>query len=186
MAAKGHELGNHTLFHPCHGDRFDWVMPEYDLNSYTFHRLLAELQVANSLLKAVDGKTERSFAYTCTNTTITGVSFVDSIRGMFPAARGGGPVPERMDQVDIHNVPSWGVSDPTGEELIAYVEEALEKGTLAVFMFHSVGGGYLNVSAEAHEQLLEYLAQRRSEIWTAPFEEVMRVVSDGWEAGHGY
>ncbi len=34
-AAKGYEIGNHTLFHPCQGDLFDWVKPEYDLNKYT-------------------------------------------------------------------------------------------------------------------------------------------------------
>ena len=144
------------------------------------------MQVASSLLKAVDGEEERSFAYTCTNTTIDGVSFVDSIRGMFPAARGGGPLPERMDRIDIHNVPSWGVADPTGAELIAYVEQAREKGTLAVIMFHSVGGGYLNVSEQAHEQLLEYLEQHREEIWVAPFKEVMKMVSDELAAGRGY
>jgi peptidoglycan/xylan/chitin deacetylase (PgdA/CDA1 family) len=185
MAARGHELGNHTLFHPCWGDAYDWVRPEYDLNGYTFPQLMAELQVANSLLKAVDGEEERSFAYTCTNAAIGGVSFVDSIKSMFTAARGGGPIPERIDEVDIYNVPSWGVEDPTGEELIAYVEEAVEKGTVAVFMFHSVGGGYLNVSEEAHEQLLEYLEQHRATIWTAPFKEVMKVVSGSLPEGSG-
>ena len=31
-AAKGHELGNHTLFHPCTGGPHgrEWVKPEYD------------------------------------------------------------------------------------------------------------------------------------------------------------
>lgn len=176
MAEKGHELGNHTLFHPCHGDQFDWVLPEYDLNSYTFLQLMSELQVANSLLKAVDGRDVRSFAYTCTHSTIGGISFADSIQGLFPAARGGGPLPLKMEQVDLYNVPSWGVEDPTGEELVAYVEEALSKGTMAVFMFHSVGGGYLNTSAEAHEALLEFLDANRERIWTAPFLEVMQYV----------
>lgn len=176
LAGRGHELGNHTLFHPCYGDQYDWVLPEYDLNSYTFPRLMAELSVANSLLKAVDGREERSFAYTCTNTTIDGIPFIDSIHGLFPAARGGGPLPERMEQVDLYNVPSWGVSDPTGEEMVAFVEEAMVKGTIAVFMFHSVGGGYLNTSAPAHEMLLEYLDAHRDKIWTAPFLEVMQYV----------
>jgi peptidoglycan/xylan/chitin deacetylase (PgdA/CDA1 family) len=146
-ASHGHELGNHTLFHPCHGDDFDWVKPEYDLNHYTFEQLRNELRTANSLLKAIDGQEERSFAYTCTNYTIDGVSFIDSIRAMFPSARGGGPPASNMKELDMYYVPSWGVEDPTGEELIAYVNEALEKGTMAVIMFHSVGGGYLNVSA---------------------------------------
>ena len=102
MAARGHELGNHTLFHPCNGDKFDWVKPEYDLNGYTLEQLIAELKTANSLLKAVDGRSSRTFAYTCTDYSIDGVSFIDSIRGLFPSARGGGEAPATMGDVDIH------------------------------------------------------------------------------------
>lgn len=186
LAGRGHELGNHTLFHPCYGDRYDWVRPEYDLNSYTFPQLLNELQVANSLLKAVDGREERSFAYTCTNTTIGGIPFTDSIHGLFPAARGGGPLPDRMGQVDLYDVPSWGVEDPSGAELVAFVEEAMERGTIAVVMFHSVGGGYLNTSESAHETLLEYLDAHREQLWTAPFLEVMQYVRSEREKGENH
>jgi sialate O-acetylesterase len=35
IARNGHELGNHTLFHPCDGSKAGWVKPEYDLNNYT-------------------------------------------------------------------------------------------------------------------------------------------------------
>ena len=177
MAARGHELGNHTLFHPCHGSTYDWVKPEYDLDSYTLERLLSELYTANSLLKAVDGREERSFAYTCTNHTIKGLSFVDEIRSLFPSARGGGEMPVSMDQIDTHYVPSWGVVDPTGEELIEYVEQSLKYGTMAVIMFHSVGGGYLNVSSEAHEQLLKYLEQHSDILWVDTFQNVIKHVS---------
>ncbi len=176
MASRGHELGNHTLFHPCHGDKFDWVKPEQDLNGYSVEQLLDELRTANTLLKAIDGLERRTFAYTCTNHTINGVSFIDSLRNLFTAARGGGPVPNSMEGIDPYYMPSWGVVDPTGDELIAYVKEALSKGTMAVFMFHSVGGGYLNVSAEAHERLLEYLDQNRVLIWTDTFLHVMEYV----------
>ena len=175
-ASKGYEIGNHTLFHPCDGERFDWVKAEYDLNIYTLDQLRNELRTANTLLSAIDGEKERCFAYTCGNFTIDGVSFIDSIRGMFPSARGAGDKLKPMDQVDTHYVPSWGVSDPTGEELIAYVKEAEKMGTIAVFMFHSVGGGYLNVSSEAHEQLLEYLQQNREKVWTDTFLNVMGYV----------
>ena len=40
---NGHELGNHSLFHPCDGKTFDWVKPEYDLNSYTKEQIRMEL-----------------------------------------------------------------------------------------------------------------------------------------------
>jgi sialate O-acetylesterase len=184
MAARGHELGNHTLFHPCHASTYDWVLPEYDLDSYTLDRLLSELYTANSLLKAVDGRDERSFAYTCTNHTIQGVSFVDQMRELFPAARGEGDIPVSMENLDTHYVPSWGVVDPSGDELIRYVEEALKKGSMAVLMFHSVGGGYLNVSSEAHEQLLQYLDSHREVLWVDTFQEVMQHVSRELESIH--
>jgi len=181
LASRGHELGNHTLFHPCHGDKFDWVKPEQDLNGYTLDQLLNELRTANSLLKAIDGLEERTFAYTCTNYTINGVSFIDSIRDFFPAARGGGPILESMDGLDRYYVPSWAVIDPMGEELIAYVKEAISSRTMAVFMFHSVGGGYLNVSAEAHEKLLDYLNRNQNVIWTDTFFNVMKHVGKEME-----
>ena len=49
-AAKGgHELANHTLFHPCTGKipGRDWVKPDYDLGSYTMQRLLDEVRMTN-------------------------------------------------------------------------------------------------------------------------------------------
>jgi len=178
ITLNGHELGNHTLFHPCDGERFDWVKPEYDLRTYTLFQIRNELFTANTLLNAVDGKEERTFAYTCSDFEANQVSFVDSLRNMFVAARSEGPIPESIDQVDIHFAPSWGVIEPTGAELINYVKEAQEKGTIAIFMFHSVGGGYLNVSSEAHRELLVYLHSNKNEIWTDTFINIMKFIKE--------
>ena len=174
----GHELGNHSLFHPCDGERFDWVRPEYDYRTYTITRLRDELYTANSLLMAVDGMKERTYAYTCSDFEVGRINFVDSIRNMFVAARSDGPVPESIDQVDLHFAPSWGVVDPTGTDMINYVKEAQEKGTIAIFMFHSVGGGYLNVSAKAHQELLDYLKANKDEIWTDTFIHIMKYIRE--------
>ena len=86
-------------------------------------------------------------------------------------------MPLTMDQVDPHFVPSWMVVDPSGEQLISYVEDALKNGTMAVVMFHSVGGGYLNVSSEAHELLLDYLEKNRDILWVDTFQNVMKHVT---------
>ena len=71
-AKNGHELGNHTLFHPCirnrpDGTKFDWVKPEYDFANYNMARLLNELKTANTLLKAIDGEEVRTYGYTCSD-----------------------------------------------------------------------------------------------------------------------
>jgi hypothetical protein len=48
---------------------------------------------------------------------------------------------------------------------------------VGVIVFHGVGGDYLSVSAEAHQQLLDYLAARRAQIWTAPYSEAMAYIA---------
>lgn len=178
IAASGHELGNHSLFHPCDGSQRDWVKPEYDLRNYTRERLRLELFTANTLLKAVDGKTIRTFGYTCSNYKTKGdSSFVDIVRTMFDAARTDGPIPSNMNNVDVYFMPSWCVNDNTGQELINYVKEAKEKGTIATFMFHSVGGGYLNVSRQALNELLSYLKENEDIYWVDTFHNVTHYIS---------
>jgi sialate O-acetylesterase len=166
------------LFHPCDGERFEWVKPEYDLRTYTMSQLRDELYTANSLLTAVDGRKERTFAYTCSDFEVNRISFVDSIRNMFVAARSDGPIPGSIDQIDLHFAPSWGVVEPDGIDLINYVKEARENGTIAIFMFHSVGGGYLNVSSRAHRELLEYLHANKDELWIDTFINVMKYIKE--------
>lgn len=176
IAQNGHELGNHTLFHPCDGEQFDWVKPEYDLNRYSARQLLEELRTANTLLKAIDGKKKRSFAYTCSNYMAGGKDFTGEIDSMFSAARREGPIPETMEEYKVFKAPSWMVEDNKTEELIGYVEEAKTNGTIAVFMFHNVGGGYLNVGAKEHHELLQYLDEHRDEFYIATFLEVMEYI----------
>ena len=176
IAQNGHELGNHTLFHPCDGERFDWVKDEYDLNNYTIEQLVAELKTANTLLKAIDGNENRTFAFTCSDYKAGGEDFTGVIADLFLSARRDGPIPVTMENFDVYESPGWGVNDPTVEELIAFVDEAKEKGTIAVFMFHSVGGGYLNVGAEEHRKLLEYVKNNEADFYSATFQEVMHYI----------
>ncbi len=176
ITRNGHELGNHSLFHPCDGERLDWVKPEFDLNQYTLTRLLVELQVANTLLKAIDGKEERTFAYTCNDYRAGGEDFTGMIPSLFLAARGGGSMPETMEGYNLYRAPGWNGEDSKAEEMIAFVETAKRKGTVAIFTFHSVGGGYLNVEAGEHRKLLEYLNVHRDEYFIGTFMEVMEYI----------
>src|ERR1044072_1711748 len=53
-AAEGHELGNHTVWHPCEGSRpgREFVKPDNDLNNYTVKRIMLEIKTMNNILKA--------------------------------------------------------------------------------------------------------------------------------------
>ncbi|MEZ5104934.1 MAG: polysaccharide deacetylase family protein [Draconibacterium sp.] len=176
IAENGHEIGNHTLFHPCDGSRGDWVKPEYDLKNYSPEQIVNELRTANTLLKAVDGKAKRTYAFTCSDFEAGDFDFSGEVEKLFVAARLDGPVPESMKGYNIYKAPSWGVNNPSADELISYINEARENGTIAVFMFHSVGGGYLNVGAEEHRKLLEYLKENEVDFYNSTFMEVMEYI----------
>lgn len=43
-----------------------------------------------------------------------------------------------------------------------------------MFLFNGVGGGHsMNVSLEAHKELLEYLKKNEFEVWTTTMENVV-------------
>ena len=86
-ARHGHELGNHSLFHPCDGSLAgrSFVQADYDLSKYTVTRAVAEIRMNNVLLNAIDGKTKRTFAYPCGDLTIGGTFFYTSLQKDFVA-----------------------------------------------------------------------------------------------------
>lgn len=178
IVKNGHELGNHTLFHPCDGTGQDWIRPEYDLRNYTPEQIVAELKLASTLLKAIDGKDKRTFAFTCGDCFAGDYDFSKEIEKLFVAARLDGPVPKNMKDYNVYKTPSWGVNSPTADELIAYVQQAMDKGTIAIFMFHSVGGGYLNVGAEEHHKLLQFVKEHESELYNGTFMDVEEYIKE--------
>ncbi|MBC7918054.1 MAG: polysaccharide deacetylase family protein, partial [Rhodoferax sp.] len=66
-AARGHELGNHTLFHQCSRSAPDrsWVTSENDLDKTSAGQMVVQIRVGNSMLNAIDGKDKRTFAAPC-------------------------------------------------------------------------------------------------------------------------
>jgi sialate O-acetylesterase len=178
-ADNGHELGNHTLFHPCTGKLpgREWVKPDYDLGSYTMQRLVDEIKMANTLLEAIDGKTKRSFAYPCGDTKIGDSSYVEKIRDDFVAARGVKGEMPRMNEIDLYNIGAYMINGQSGEELIALVKQAMKSNALIVFLFHGVGGEHaLDVSLSAHRQLLQFFKLNEKDIGIAPFVEIAKYV----------
>jgi peptidoglycan/xylan/chitin deacetylase (PgdA/CDA1 family) len=180
LAAHGHELGNHTLFHPCSASApgHAWVTPDKDLDHIRPDQWAAQVRVGNTMLQAIDGKTERSFTLPCGDFTASGEPVLPLVADDFVAIKAGdgGVVPD-MWTLDPKHV---GVTAPvgvTGAQLIALVEAAGAKGTMINFTFHGIGGDYLVVSNQAHGELLAYLAAHRDRYWTAPFIEIMRYVT---------
>lgn len=192
VADLGHELGNHTLFHPCRrepAERFAWLAPHYDLCHYTRQRWADEMRVANCLLRMIDGRVERTFGNTCCNTTIGQgdheVPLDDLISNMFVAARG--PCNDTVVEPGSLRYTTLGHFSGDGKTdamLQQRIELARARGGWIIFMFHGVGAGThkLFIENEQHNQLVEYLAAQAGGVWTASMVEVARYLKQaGYE-----
>jgi sialate O-acetylesterase len=179
VAAEGHELGNHTSFHPCDGrpPGRGFVTPDNDLSRYTLSRMTAETRFTNTLLNAIDGKTERSFAFPCGDKMIGDTPYYDAIKKDFVAARGVTGGMQKAAQVDLSDIRCYMINGQNADYMINLVKQAQQTGTLLVFLFHGVGGGHsLNVSRGEHSKLIHYLKENERDIWIAPMVDVARFI----------
>ncbi len=181
LVNNGHELGNHSLFHPCNSKSKgnDWVKSEYDLDKYTVNRILDEIRLANTLLQIIDGKSERTYAYPCGNKFAGDSSYVSYLNSDFVAARGVTPGMNTLSNINLFNVRAIPVDDYSYDELVSLINKAKEKELFIVFIFHGIAGGHSSIfDKNEHRKLLEFLKENNDSIWTAPLIEIVKYIND--------
>lgn len=183
LPLKGHELGNHTLYHPCIGNKpgREWVSKENDMTNYTVKRMENEMRMTNLFLHSLDGKTKRTFAFTCGDMKIADSSFINGMKKDFVAARAVRNEMHKINEVDLYNVDCYVVNNHSFEEMKAWVDKAIQTNSLLVILFHGVGGGNgLDVSIENHRKILCYIKQKEKEIYVAPMLELAEHINQ-WQ-----
>ncbi|HEY0064707.1 MAG TPA: polysaccharide deacetylase family protein [Telluria sp.] len=179
-AKRGHELGNHTLFHQCSsaGAGRSWVEKHRDLATTSVQQMKDQILLANTMLYAIDGRRERTLTLPCGDLLAAGKPYLPEVVSEFVAVKAGSTTTAAasMDQINPGAVPVIVPVGASGKELIALVEAAGAKGTMINFTFHGIGGDYLEVSTEAHQQLIDYLAAHRKQYWTDSFVNIMKHV----------
>ena len=180
LATNGHELGNHTLYHPCIGGKGrEWVSKEYDLNNYSVKRMVDESRMTNLFLQALDGKTKRTFAFTCGDMKIGDSLFINAMKNDFIAARAVRNEMHKINEIDLYNVDCYMVYNHSFEQMKEWVDKARQTNSLLVILFHGVGGGNtLNVDVQAHSQLLHYLKKNEKDIWIATMLETAEYIKN--------
>lgn len=178
IAADGHELGNHTVFHPCRRkEGAAWPDPAYDLRGYSEQRFEDELVLANRVLHGIDGRPTRSYAATC------GARFIgpdDAQRDVTAimlrqvAAVRAGTRPDHSPLRATPLVDAYMGDLKTAEAFIAAIDATVAAGGWLPVMMHGVGEGthHLFVTVDAHRRVLDHIASLRSVLWSAPFVEV--------------
>jgi peptidoglycan-N-acetylglucosamine deacetylase len=142
-AKNGHEIGNHTINHPCSGN-YDW-RPVYGLENYTMTRMFNELNIENEVIKKLLGVYPKSFAYPCGQTYIgEGVntkSYVPLVSSMFESGRlySGGTVHPVF--CDLAKLPSSNLDNKQFDEIKQMIEEAKKTGKWLILTGHDIGDG---------------------------------------------
>jgi peptidoglycan/xylan/chitin deacetylase (PgdA/CDA1 family) len=182
-AAEGHEIGNHTIKHPCMGNFISWQTPETMLENYTLDRMKREILEANRVLEAAVGVKPTSFAYPCAQTYVgRGTrlrSYIPLVARLFEVGRSGfSETYASPERCDLAQVPSLDIDCKTFEQLRALVGAAMADGCWLVLTGHEVGDGCVKqtTSAKALEKLCAYL-KGRPDIWTDTVTAVGRHIA---------
>jgi peptidoglycan/xylan/chitin deacetylase (PgdA/CDA1 family) len=179
IARNGHELGNHSLFHPCSAalPGRDWVEPWNDLDGMSVEEVRQHIVLTNTMLFAIDGKSERTYAATCGDVLAGGKPYLPAVIPELVAIKAHTDgVTASMKLVDPYSVSVITPSEVSGNELIAMVEQAAALGTMVNFTFHGIGGDHLQVSTLAHDELLQYLSDNSDIYWVDTFLNIMKYV----------
>ncbi|MET0790032.1 MAG: polysaccharide deacetylase family protein [Polyangiaceae bacterium] len=177
LLKAGHELGSHTMTHPC--DRgLDFVKPGMSLQDFDLARMDAELVESVKQLRDLGQTGPLSFAYPCGSTWLgeARTSYVPLIEQSFIAARGVSPTLVDPHHARLFDVPSV-MGNASADVLTSWVERAIATRSWLVFTFHGVAGDHMSVKSSAHEALLAYLEQHRQSVWTERFGAVAQYVA---------
>ena len=179
LAEKGHEIGNHTMTHPC------------NLGAYSAKRFMEEeiLPAEHYFDDNFGGPRPRCFAYPCGfeglgkgNTRQRVRRYENDLRKTFLAARTvNGPPNDPRDVVRERFFlngfePTYDFD--SSHLAAAYLREALNHGYWAILIFHEVldtRKGEEDTSKLVHRAILEQIT--REAIWCAPMRTVFNHVT---------
>ncbi len=144
VRADGHEIGSHTLRHPCSGN-FAFARGRA-LEDWTLEQMEADLTEADAFLRQALGATPVTFAYPCGQTFVgrgRGVrSYVPLVAERFVAGRGfrdeGANDPGFCDLAQVMGRDADGAPF---EQVLPWVEKAASEGGWLVLVGHDVGEG---------------------------------------------
>lgn len=187
-AATGHEMGNHTLSHPCSGN-FPFNR-DNALEKWSLARMEEDIDEAQEALEDLLGRRPRTFAYPCGQTYVgrgeAVQSYVPVVARRFVVGR------NAFDEMhndpafcDLAQVYSMDADQGQLERLIGLAEAAKRDGGWLILMMHEVRpeSGRQTITTEVLDGLCRYLADPANGLWVDTVEAVgdyVRTTRGGW------
>ena len=187
-ARAGHEIGNHSLSHPC-SRAFRDVRDGHGLEDLTIEDIERDvLEAERRLRTAIPEQPDRTFCYPCYQSHVGAgprqQSYVPVIARHFVAARGKGEVANHPLTCDLHYLWSWPVERMSGAALVGLAERAAGQGRWAILTFHGIHQGHLSVADVDLRELCGFLARASERVWVASVVTVARRLAT-WRKAYG-
>jgi len=188
VAAAGHEIGNHSMRHPCTGN-FPWSRQKA-LEDYTLAQMAAELDQANAEIERLLNVRAATFAYPCGQKFVGRgkdvKSYVPVVASRFLAGRGwrdeGANDPAFCDLAQLMTMELDGLSF---EQLKALADQAAEQGFWLVLCGHDIGaGGRQTVPVDTLRAFCEYARDPKSGLWVDTVATIGRYIAEQRVAGN--
>ena len=174
--ADGHEIGNHSMTHPCTGN---YAFSRHNaLEDYSLQMMAGQLDEANAKIQRLLGVKPRSFAYPCGQKFVgRGVdvrSYVPLVAERFLVGRGyldeSANDPAFCDLVQALGTP---FDDLDFEPMKNLVDQAAKEGRWVIFVGHDIGKrGYQVTDTTALAALCDYLKDPAHGLWLGTVGEI--------------
>jgi len=177
--ANGHEIGNHSMTHPCSGN-FLWAR-EKALEEMDLVDMDEQLDDANVRIKEILGVEPTEFAYPCGQTFVgRGVetqSYVPVVAKKFVSGRTWlDEAPNDPSYCDLAQLTGVEMDGKSFKEILEYIEVARKDGLWLVLAGHDIGKkGRQTTEVKMLNKLFKYL-ENQPEIWVAPVGEISKYV----------
>ncbi len=180
VVAEGHEIGNHSMSHPCTAN-YAFSKPNA-LEDYSLEMMASQLDGANAEIDRLLSVKARTFAYPCglkfVGRGLDVRSYVPLVAERFLAGRGymdeSANDPEVCDLAQAMGTPF----DDTDFEFMRHqVELASKEGRWIIFVGHDIGRrGFQVTDVSALQALCEYLRDPAHGIWSGTVGEIAEYI----------
>ena len=167
--SSGHDIGNHTLIHPCSGN-FPWARDKA-LEEYTLEKMAQELDSASTLIHHVLGIWPTAFAYTCGQTFVgrgeNTQSYVPLVAKRFETGRNWmNEGPNDPVYCDLARLNGTELDGKSFSEVLELIKAARDQGAWLVFAGHEMNDGGRQTSLlSTIDSICRYASDPANGIW---------------------
>ena len=175
----GHEIGNHSLNHPCSGN-FLWARSNA-LEEKELEDIQEELLTANLRLKEILDVDASEFAYPCGQTFVgrgaNTKSYVPVISQQFVSGRTWlDEAPNDPSYCDLSQITGMEMDGKDFKYILSLIEIARKDGLWLVLAGHDIGAkGRQTTKVKMLHKLLKYLS-KSDDIWVAPVGDISKYI----------